>query len=65
MMDINEVRKDFPFFEANPGMTYLDSSATSQRPKCVIDALDDFYLKHNASPFRGPVRAQLKRHRCL
>ena len=48
-------RKDFNIFNApeNQGVIYLDNAATSQRPKCVIDAIADFYNKDNANPLRG------------
>jgi cysteine desulfurase/selenocysteine lyase len=32
---------------------YLDSSATSQKPRQVLDALNDFYERHNANIHRG------------
>ena len=34
----NPYRADFPLLAANPGLAYLDSAATSQRPKSVLDA---------------------------
>lgn len=48
-------RKDFNIFNApeNQGVIYLDNAATAQRPKCVIDAIADFYNKDNANPLRG------------
>lgn len=51
----SEFRKDFPIFYAaeNKDVIYFDSAATSQRPYCVIDAIDDFYKKANANPLRG------------
>lgn len=52
MLDVKEVRKDFPFFE-NQTLAYLDNSATSQKPKCVMDAEWQFYKDSNANPFRG------------
>ncbi|MBR1816962.1 MAG: SufS family cysteine desulfurase [Lachnospiraceae bacterium] len=57
-MDINEIRKEFPIFENMKSKTvlpfaYLDNAATSQRPKCVIDAEMELYEKHNANPLRG------------
>ncbi|MBQ9608599.1 MAG: SufS family cysteine desulfurase [Lachnospiraceae bacterium] len=57
-MDINEIRKEFPIFENMKSETvlpfaYLDNAATSQRPKCVIDAEIELYEKHNANPLRG------------
>ena len=58
MIDINEIRKEFPIFENMKSETvlpfaYLDNAATSQRPKCVIDAEIELYEKHNANPLRG------------
>ena len=51
----NLYRKDFPIFDApeNSGLIYFDNAATTQRPKCVIDAVSDFYKKNNANPLRG------------
>jgi cysteine desulfurase/selenocysteine lyase len=55
--DVIEVRKDFPILdrEVRPGVrvTYLDSTATSQKPLQVIQAMDDFYRKTNANIHRG------------
>ncbi|MBQ9009582.1 MAG: SufS family cysteine desulfurase [Clostridia bacterium] len=47
------IRKDFPFFSHNPGLVYLDNSATSQVPACVIQRLNRYDLLEKASPFRG------------
>ena len=49
---VQEIRKDFPFFEKST-LAYLDNSATSQRPRSVIKAVEDFYYHRNANPFRG------------
>ena len=46
-------RKDFPFFSQNPYLVYLDNSATSQAPSCVIDRLNRYEQLQKASPFRG------------
>jgi cysteine desulfurase / selenocysteine lyase len=46
-------RDDFPIFASNPGLHYLDSAATSQKPKAVLDALRDYYERDNANPHRG------------
>ena len=58
MPDIHEIRKEFPIFENMKygevlPFAYLDNAATSQRPKCVIDAEMELYEKHNANPLRG------------
>lgn len=52
---LQDIRNDFPIFSAkeNEGLIYFDNAATSQRPKCVIDAVSDFYKKNNANPLRG------------
>ncbi|MEA2762726.1 MAG: cysteine desulfurase / selenocysteine lyase [Gemmatimonadaceae bacterium] len=46
-------RADFPLLANNPGLHYLDSAATSQKPRVVLDALRDFYETANANPHRG------------
>ncbi|MBQ7584046.1 MAG: cysteine desulfurase [Lachnospiraceae bacterium] len=48
----NKYRKDFPIFENKP-CVYLDSAATAQRPKTVIEAEKYFYENMNANPLRG------------
>lgn len=54
-MDIDKVRREFPFFssELNKNTVYLDSSATTQKPKVVIDAISDYYIHHNSNINRG------------
>ena len=46
-------RSDFPILARNPGLHYLDSAATSQKPRVVLDALREFYETSNANPHRG------------
>ena len=46
-------RADFPLLAANPGLHYLDSAATSQKPRVVLDAMRDYYETDNANPHRG------------
>ncbi|MEP6834792.1 MAG: SufS family cysteine desulfurase [Gemmatimonas sp.] len=46
-------RADFPLLANNPGLHYLDSAATSQKPRAVLDAQRNFYEQHNANPHRG------------
>ena len=45
-------REDFPLF-ASGKLVYLDSAATSQKPKVVIDVVKEFYEKKNANVHRG------------
>src|SRR4030088_1559771 len=60
------LRADFPLLVNNPGLHYLDSAATSQKPKVVLDAIRDFYETSNANPHRGAyalsVRATERYH---
>jgi cysteine desulfurase/selenocysteine lyase len=57
MLNVNEVRKDFPILqrETSPGipLVYLDSTATSQKPLAVIEAMDNYYRRSNANIHRG------------
>jgi len=46
-------RADFPLLASNPGLHYLDSAATSQKPRVVLDAMRDYYEHDNANPHRG------------
>ena len=51
-MNTEQIKKDFPILE-NSNLTYLDSGATTQKPKQVIDKIEEFYNKYNANPHRG------------
>jgi cysteine desulfurase/selenocysteine lyase len=46
-------RLDFPILSNRPDLHYLDSAATSQKPRVVLDAVTDFYENSNANPHRG------------
>jgi cysteine desulfurase/selenocysteine lyase len=46
-------KRDFPIFKRYPDLVFLDSSSTTQKPQCVIDALVDFYETSNANAHRG------------
>lgn len=51
-MNIEEIKKDFPIFE-NKNIAYLDSGATTQKPRYVLDKINEYYEKSNANPHRG------------
>lgn len=56
-LNIHNVRKDFPILqrETSKGvrLVYLDSTATSQKPLPVIEAMNNYYLRSNANIHRG------------
>lgn len=51
----NAFKNDFPIFNAeiNKDLIYFDNAATTQKPKCVIDAIERYYSENNANPLRG------------
>lgn len=57
VFDVTRIREEFPVLarEVHPGqpLIYLDSAATSQKPKVVIDAIADHYRLRNANVHRG------------
>ncbi len=56
-LDVEHIRADFPILDrkVSSGMplVYLDSTATSQKPNEVIQAMDEFYRRSNANIHRG------------
>ena len=46
-------RADFPLLAAAPDLVYLDSAATAQKPRQVLDAITHYYTHANANPHRG------------
>jgi cysteine desulfurase/selenocysteine lyase len=56
-LDVISLRKDFPILgrEIRPGipLVYLDSTATTQKPCTVLDAMEAFYHTNNANIHRG------------
>lgn len=57
MFDAKVIRKDFPIFErrvhGDKPLIYLDSGATSQKPRAVLDTIQRYYEHHNANVHRG------------
>ena len=56
MYDITKVREDFPILSRTvygKPLIYLDNSATTQKPLCVLDAMREEYLNVNANVHRG------------
>jgi cysteine desulfurase/selenocysteine lyase len=56
-LDVKRIRQEFPVLsrEVRPNvpLIYLDSAATAQKPKRVIDAMSAYYMQSNANIHRG------------
>ena len=56
LLNVPEIKKDFPILQRkvrDKPLTYLDSTATSQKPRPVIDAMSDYYSRYNANVHRA------------
>ena len=52
-MNLSKFKKDFPIFQTNPKLVYLDNAATTQKPAAVISAIAEHYAYRNANIHRG------------
>ncbi len=55
-MDIQKIRTDFPILSRlvyGKPLVYFDNAATTQKPRCVVDAITDEYYSVNANVHRG------------
>jgi cysteine desulfurase / selenocysteine lyase len=55
-LDPAVIRRDFPILSTETNghpLVYLDSASTSQKPRAVLDAVDEFYAEYNANVHRG------------
>ena len=56
MLNINKIKQDFPILNRKINgkkLVYLDNAASSQKPIQVIEAVSEYYEKHNANVHRG------------
>ena len=51
-------REDFNIL--NTGIIYLDNGATTLKPKCLVEATNDYYLNYSANAHRGDYSISLK-----
>jgi cysteine desulfurase/selenocysteine lyase len=58
--DPQALRRDFPIFANNPGLVFLDSAASSQKPNVVIDGVSNYYRTDYANVHRGVYRLSAK-----
>ena len=52
-MSNRDFKQDFAVFDAYKELVYLDNSATTQKPRQVIEAVEKYYFEENANPLRG------------
>lgn len=55
MIDTKKIKQDFPILQRiinGHKLTYLDSTATTQKPNMVIDSISDYYRNYNANAHR-------------
>ena len=52
-LNAEKIRKDFPIFNNNPDLIFLDNASTTQKPQCVIDTLSNYYENYNSNIHRG------------
>lgn len=53
MIDVKVIRKDFPIYDKEPKLTYLDSAASSLKVKTVIEHVDHYYQALGVNVHRG------------
>ena len=58
MLDVKKIREDFPIFDSyrkkyGKELVYLDSAASSQTPRQVIEAMDEYYFNYRSNVHRS------------
>ncbi|HYM73508.1 MAG TPA: cysteine desulfurase [Stellaceae bacterium] len=53
VLDPQALRREFPIYQHNPGLVFLDSGASAQKPASVIDGIAEFYRRDYANVHRG------------
>jgi cysteine desulfurase/selenocysteine lyase len=60
MLDAKKIRDDFPILKNNPNLIYFDNSASTQKPKQVIEKIKEVYEKYYANIHRGVYGLSVK-----
>ena len=55
-LDPRRLRREFPIFANNPGLVFLDTAASAQKPRTVIDGIAEYYRTDYANVHRGVYR---------
>lgn len=53
MFTSHNIRADFPIFDADPSLAYLDNASTSQMPRQVLSVLEEYYKSYKSNVHRG------------
>jgi cysteine desulfurase/selenocysteine lyase len=53
LLNIENIRKDFPIFQNNSDLVFLDNASTTQKPQSVINTLTHYYENYNSNIHRG------------
>ncbi len=60
MLNIKQIKSDFPIFSNDPSLVYLDSTATSLKPLTLMEKINEYYKKYSANVFRGVYKISEK-----
>ena len=52
-LNVEQIREDFPIFQNNPELIFLDNASTTQKPQQVLDTLTHYYENYNSNIHRG------------
>ncbi len=52
-LDPYGIKREFPVFQHHPGLVFLDTAASAQKPRAVIDGIAEFYRHDYANVHRG------------
>lgn len=55
-LEVDTIRKDFPIFADTPPLAFLDSAASTQTPRPVVEAMDAYYDTYRSNIHRGIYR---------
>ena len=58
--NVKKIRADFPIYDNNPNLIYLDSGATSLKPKCGLNKMNEYYTNYGVNIHRGVYHLSYK-----
>jgi len=60
MLDVSKIRKMFPLYDKHPNIVYMDTGATSLKPKRVLDKMQEYYSEYGVNIHRGVYELSYK-----